>query len=118
MRIESLFSVLIVSLTGCATVYQGAVMRKTGADEVQVGVGPDDVLPGDKVVLYYHECRGVHVSPILGHPKDETCHSKVVGEGIVVSTIDKRSSLVRLTLDKGVKAGTLVEKSPAVPATK
>lgn len=94
---------------GCAH-HRAEVAMKVSDREAHVGLGSEEVQPGDKVILYKKECRkGPVARGVNGGPG---CIDVPLGEGTIVRNLNKNYSVVKVDPGVTFKEGTLVKKEP------
>lgn len=97
-------------MVGCAASQypnRAAVVMKINETEGHICMGAGEVKPGDRVVLYEHNCER---SP--GNPKrfPESCGKVKVGQGEVLRSLNEHYSVIRVESGVPFKEGTTVEK--------
>lgn len=85
---------------GCATATRhGVVVMKIDETEAHIGLGRNDVKPGDQLTLSRYVCSG---------QKNPVCHRVTVGSGGVVRLLNEMYSVAEFRAEAGVKEGDFV----------
>lgn len=83
---------------------------KISEDEIHVGLGEDEVKPGDKVLFYKNVCHRPLGSWAGARGTDPHCERQLIGEGRVRQVLGRDYSIVTVNHDPGINEGMVVEK--------
>ncbi|OQW53853.1 MAG: hypothetical protein A4S09_06450 [Proteobacteria bacterium SG_bin7] len=101
---------LAFGFVGCGHVHgvQGPVTKSEIPEGIQVGIGGQEVKPGDKVAIRKSVCKSVFKGGRIGRVNE--CSYEKIGEALVLKVLDHDSAIVKP--DEGVKieGDMLVEK--------
>ncbi len=101
---------LAFELVGCGHIHgvQGPVTKSEIPEGIQVGIGSQEVKPGDKVAIRKSVCKSVFKGGRVGRLNE--CHYEKIGEALVLKVLDHDSAVVKP--DDGVKieGDMMVEK--------
>ena len=99
-----------ISVAGCATgVKRGIVAMKINETEAHVGIGSEEVSPGDHVELYRNVCTGGGGKKSDG-AEPRKCTKKSIGHGTVKEVLSGDYSVVEFPPGTEFSEGYTVEK--------
>lgn len=100
---------LLLAITACIhnPHIRGSVVLKHSATEADVCLGSDEVKPGDKVTLFKSECREL---PTAQDRNRSVCNKIMVGNGKIITNIDKHYSMMQVDPELTIDEGMIVEK--------
>lgn len=101
-------------LLGSCAHHRGEVAMKANAREAHIGLGSDEVKPGDKVVFYNEECRRGGFGRTSSSPGINECRDVTIGKGTVTRNLGKDYSVVKVEPGVEFKEGTKVKKAPSL----
>jgi len=107
--VKIVMGVFIFTLSACSTgVKRGSVVMKINDDEAHVGIGKNEVAPGDHLQLFNNVCTGG------GGGKERTgdrvCRKVPHGHGEVVQVINDDYSIVKFPPGTKFAEGDTLEK--------
>ena len=77
---------------------------KIDETEAHIGLGGNEVKPGDRLTLSRYVCSG---------QKNPVCHRKTIGSGGVVRLLNDTYSVAKFRAEAGVKEGDFVTPARA-----
>lgn len=98
----------ILTLSACSTgVKRGSVVMKVSDEEAHVGIGKNEVKPGDHLQLYNNVCTGGGGKDRAG---DRICRKVSQGHGEVVEVLNDDYSVVKFPPGTKFTEGDTLEK--------